>query len=120
MNRTWKPANPDHRVLTANIFRIHPHGQKTAATRNTNPLNSYADWLNSWATAFLPDDAQWMAGPEGSSAAIELSDFPALAAMKLAAERQKDILDLRHISNTMYLEDQEQLVQLAYAKYGED
>ncbi|MFE5836383.1 hypothetical protein [Arthrobacter sp. NPDC056493] len=44
-------------------------------------------WLNPNAAAFLPDQAQWIAGPEGTSPAVRLADLPTLAAMKMAAER---------------------------------
>ncbi|MFJ6419283.1 DUF6036 family nucleotidyltransferase [Paeniglutamicibacter sp. NPDC091659] len=77
-------------------------------------------WLNSKAAAFLPDDAVWIAGKEGSSSAIWLADLQTLAAMKLAAERQKDIEDLGRIANALGITDPADLVRIAYEKYGED
>ena len=79
-----------------------------------------ASWLNSKAAAFLPDDAVWIAGKEGSSSAIWLADLQTLAAMKLAAERQKDIEDLGRIANALGITDPADLVRIAYQKYGED
>ncbi len=40
--------------------------------------------------------------------------------MKLAAERDKDILDLGHLVNALRLSDSSELLELAYDKYGED
>lgn len=77
-----------------------------------------AKWLNRSAAAFLPDDAQWIAGPPGTSSAVRLADLPTLAAMKLAAERSKDIEDLGHIVLALGIERADQLVHLAFDKYG--
>ncbi len=79
-----------------------------------------ADWINSRAMAFLPEDATWMAAPDGSPAAIQLADLPTLAAMKVAAERPKDISDLGHIINALDIKEPGRLVDLAYEKYGEE
>ena len=78
------------------------------------------DWINSRAMAFLPENATWMAGPEGTSAAIQLADLPTLAAMKVAAERPKDIADLGHIINAMGIQEPDRLVDFAYEKFGEE
>ena len=75
-------------------------------------------WLNRSAVAFLPDDAQWIAGPAGTSSAVRLADLPTLAAMKMAAERSKDIEDLGHIVLALGIENADQLVRLAFDKYG--
>lgn len=76
-------------------------------------------WMNRNAEAFLPDEAQWIAGPEGTSSAVRLADLPTLAAMKMAAERTKDIEDLGHIVLALGIERAEELVRLAFDKYGE-
>ncbi|REE03742.1 DUF6036 family nucleotidyltransferase [Citricoccus muralis] len=76
-------------------------------------------WLNSNAAAFLPDEAQWIAGPEGTSSAVRLADLPTLAAMKMAAGRTKDIEDLGHIVLALGIEQAVELVKLAFDKYGE-
>lgn len=76
-------------------------------------------WLNRNAAAFLPDEAQWIAGPEGTSSAVRLADLPTLAAMKMAAERAKDIEDLGHIVLALGIEQADELVRLAFDKYGE-
>jgi hypothetical protein len=72
-----------------------------------------AGWLNSKAAAFLPDDAAWIAEEKGASAAVWLADLPTLAAMKLAAERQKDIEDLGRIANALGITDPADLVRIA-------
>lgn len=77
-------------------------------------------WLNSHAAAFLPDNVRWIAYPEGLSSAVMLADLPTLAAMKVAAERDKDIIDLGHLVNALGITDPAELVDLAYEKYGED
>ncbi len=76
-------------------------------------------WLNRNAAAFLPDEAQWITGPEGTSSAVRLADLPTLAAMKMAAERAKDIEDLGHIVLALGIEQADELVRLAFDKYGE-
>lgn len=76
-------------------------------------------WLNRNAAAFLPDAAQWIAGPEGTSSTVRLADLPTLAAMKMAAERTKDIEDLGHIVLALGIEQAEELMRLAFGKYGE-
>ncbi|ABK05583.1 hypothetical protein Arth_4413 (plasmid) [Arthrobacter sp. FB24] len=75
-------------------------------------------WLNRSAAAFLPEDARWIAGPAGTSSAVRLADLRTLAAMKLAAERSKDIEDLGHIALALGIEHADQLVRLAFEKYG--
>jgi len=62
------------------------------------------NWLNARAKMFLPDEIGWIA-LEGGSSAIRLADLPSLAAMKLAAERQKDIEDLARISAAQGIKD---------------
>ncbi|MDJ0318981.1 DUF6036 family nucleotidyltransferase [Pseudarthrobacter sp. PS3-L1] len=78
------------------------------------------NWLNRNAAAFLPDEAQWIAGPAGTSSGVRLADLPTLAAMKMAAERAKDIEDLGHIVLALRIERAEDLVRLAFDKYGEN
>ncbi|WP_051427585.1 DUF6036 family nucleotidyltransferase [Arthrobacter sp. H20] len=77
-------------------------------------------WLNSNAAAHLPEGMAWVAGPPGSSKAVRIADLETLAAMKLAAERQKDIEDLGLIALVLGIEDPAALVRLAYLKYGQD
>ncbi|GAA1115512.1 DUF6036 family nucleotidyltransferase [Arthrobacter flavus] len=75
-------------------------------------------WLNSNAAAHLPEETAWIAGPAGTSKAVRIADLQTLAAMKLAAERQKDIEDLGLIALALGIEDPETLVRIAYLKYG--
>lgn len=77
-------------------------------------------WLNSSAAAFIPDNAGWTAAPDSVLAHVKLADLPTLTAMKLAAERDKDILDLGHLVNALGLNDPSEILDLAYEKYGED
>lgn len=79
-----------------------------------------ARWLNSHATAFIPDGAEWAANIPGTPAAVSLADLPTLAAMKLAAERSKDIEDLERVASALDIDTPEELVDLAYEKYGEE
>ena len=77
-------------------------------------------WLNSRAMAFLPENVRWMAIPGSSLVGVQLADLPTLAAMKVAAERDKDIIDLGHIVNALEIDAPKDLVDLAYEKYGVD
>lgn len=61
-----------------------------------------------------------MASPVGASAAVMLADLPTLAAMKVAAERDKDIIDLGYLINALGISEPTELVDLAYEMYGED
>ncbi|WP_422390129.1 DUF6036 family nucleotidyltransferase [Arthrobacter sp. N1] len=76
-------------------------------------------WLNSRAAAFLPNDAQWMA-PPGMSSAIRLADLESMAAMKLAAQREKDVEDLVPLALALNIDEPERLLEIAYEKYGEE
>jgi len=76
-------------------------------------------WLNSSAAAFIPDNACWAPAPDSVLSAVEVADLPTLTAMKLAVERDKDILDLGHLVNALRLSDTSELLELAYDKYGE-
>lgn len=61
-----------------------------------------------------------MGRASGHLSSRDASDLPTLAAMKVAAERQKDIEDLGPIVSSLGIESPEDLVEVAYAKYGED
>ncbi|WP_207771362.1 hypothetical protein [Arthrobacter sp. Bz4] len=74
-------------------------------------------WLNSNAVAYLPNGTSWIAGPPGSSSAVRLADLPSLAAMKIAAERQKDIEDLGRIARALGIDDPEELVDIVKIRY---
>lgn len=70
------------------------HLVEQVAREMSNEYGLVADRLNSLTLIFLPNAARWIARLKGSSTAIETCRFSALAAMNVAAERQKDILDL--------------------------
>jgi len=76
-------------------------------------------WLNPSAAAFIPDNASWALASDPNLSSVEVADLQTLAAMKLAAERDKDILDLGHLVNALRLSDASELLELAYEKYGE-
>ncbi|BAS12591.1 hypothetical protein AHiyo8_08940 [Arthrobacter sp. Hiyo8] len=52
------------------------------------------DWLNSNAAAFVPDNATWVNLEQLDGLTIQAADTETLLAMKIAAERDKDTLDI--------------------------
>ena len=77
------------------------------------------NWLNDSARAFIPDGAQWTAVPSGPATVLVATD-ETLLAMKLAAERGKDILDLSLLASRLGITDPERIVDIAFDLYGED
>ena len=75
--------------------------------------------LNDSARAFIPDGAQWTAVPSGPATVLVATD-ETLLAMKLAAERGKDILDLSLLASRLGITDPERIVDIAFDLYGED
>jgi hypothetical protein len=59
----------------------------------TSPPN----WLNTNASAFLPDNATWIALDQLDGLTIQAADTETLLAMKIAAERDKDTLDIARL-----------------------
>lgn len=55
------------------------------------------DWLNTNAAAFVPDNATWVALEQLDGLTIQAADTETLLAMKIAAERDKDTLDIARL-----------------------
>lgn len=77
------------------------------------------DWLNSNAAAFLPENAGWVELEHLDGLTIQAADTETLLAMKIAAERDKDILDIARLLRRLNISNASDAVDLAYNKYGE-
>ena len=77
------------------------------------------DWLNSNAAAFLPDNATWVELEHLDGITIQAADTETLLAMKIAAERDKDTLDIARLLRRLNITNANHAVDLAYNKYGE-
>ncbi|UVJ41172.1 DUF6036 family nucleotidyltransferase [Arthrobacter sp. CJ23] len=77
------------------------------------------DWLNSNASAFIPDDATWVELEHLDGLTIQAADTETLLAMKIAAERDKDTLDIARLLRRLNITNANDAVDLAYDKYGE-
>ena len=78
-----------------------------------------SDWLNSNASAFIPDNATWIILEELDGLTIQLADSETLLAMKIAAERDKDTLDIARLLRKLNISNATDAVDLAFNKYGE-
>ena len=77
------------------------------------------DWLNSNASAFIPDNAIWVTLEEFDGRTIQAADDETLLAMKIAAERNKDTLDIARLLRKLNITNAIDAVNLAFSKYGE-
>jgi hypothetical protein len=77
------------------------------------------DWLNSNAAAFLPDNATWVELERLDGITIHAADTETLLAMKIAAERDKDTLDIARLLRRLNITNANDAVDIAYNKYGE-
>ncbi|MFF1831847.1 DUF6036 family nucleotidyltransferase [Paenarthrobacter sp. NPDC058040] len=77
------------------------------------------DWLNSHSSAFVPDGATWVALEPLGALKVHAADTRTLLAMKIAAEREKDIPDIARLLANLGISSPEEAVDLAYEKYGE-
>jgi Nucleotidyltransferase of unknown function (DUF6036) len=77
------------------------------------------DWLNSNASAFIPDNATWVTLEELDGLTIQAADDETLLAMKIAAERDKDTLDIARLLRKLNITNAVDAIDLAFAKYGE-
>ncbi|WP_246527443.1 DUF6036 family nucleotidyltransferase [Pseudarthrobacter albicanus] len=77
------------------------------------------DWLNSNAAAFVPDNATWVNLEQLDGLTIEAADTETLLAMKIAAERDKDTLDIARLLRKLNITNANDAVDLAYDKYGD-
>ena len=78
-----------------------------------------SDWLNSNASAFIPYNATWFILEELDGLTIQLADSETLLAMKIAAERDKDTLDIARLLRKLNITNSTAAVDLAFNKYGE-
>ncbi|MDP9905453.1 DUF6036 family nucleotidyltransferase [Arthrobacter bambusae] len=77
------------------------------------------DWLNSNAAAFVPDNATWVNLEQLDGLTIQAADTETLLAMKIAAERDKDTLDIARLLRKLNITNANDAVDLAYNKYGD-
>lgn len=78
-----------------------------------------ASWLNSNASAFVPDNATWVTLEELDGLTIQAADNETLLAMKIAAERDKDTLDIARLLRKLNITSAAAAVDLAYGKNGD-
>ena len=76
-------------------------------------------WLNSSAAAFIPDNATWVTLEQTDGLTIQAADTETLLAMKIAAERDKDTLDIARLLRRLNITNADDAVDLAYNKYGD-
>ncbi|MBT2538729.1 DUF6036 family nucleotidyltransferase [Arthrobacter sp. ISL-69] len=76
------------------------------------------DWFNSNATAFVPDNATWVELEQLHGLTIQAADTETLLAMKIAAERDKDTLDIARLLRKLNITNAADAVDVAYNKYG--
>ena len=77
------------------------------------------DWLNSNAAAFVPDNATWVRLEQLDGLTIQAADTETLLAMKIAAERDKDTLDIARLLRRLNITNANDAVDLAYDKHGD-
>jgi hypothetical protein len=76
-------------------------------------------WLNTNAAAFVPDNGTWVELEQLDGLTIQAADTETLLAMKIAAERDKDTLDIARLLRQLNITNAADAVNLAYEKYGE-
>jgi predicted nucleotidyltransferase len=74
-----------------------------------------SDWLNANGAAWAPTAPR--VGVEG--VAISIASLEDLVAMKLAAGRHQDLVDLGALADELGIGEPEQLVDIAFGRYGE-
>lgn len=77
------------------------------------------DRLNTNASAFVADNATWVTLEQPDGLTIQAADTQTLLAMKIAAERDKDTLDIARLLRGLNITNTNDAVDLAYDKYGE-
>lgn len=95
--------------MTQDIDASYSHTEEVEAVARQMAAehNLPENWLNDSARAFIPDGAQWTAVPSGPATVLVATD-ETLLAMKLAAERGKDILDLSLLASRLGITDPEE------------
>lgn len=76
-----------------------------------------ADWINSAGASWLRTDEP---DPAPGEFEIVIATPEQLVAMKLAASREQDLVDLRILARHLGIRDPARLVDIAYDVYGED
>ncbi|MHC6220585.1 hypothetical protein [Arthrobacter sp. MMS24-S77] len=76
-------------------------------------------WLNSSAAAFIPDNATWVTLEQTDGLTIQAADMETFLAMKIAAERGKDTLDIARLLRRLNFTNADDAVDLTYNKYGD-
>ncbi|WP_284991706.1 hypothetical protein [Arthrobacter sp. efr-133-TYG-120] len=70
------------------------------------------DWLNSNAAAFVPDNAAWVTLEQTDGLTIQAADTVTLLAMKIAAERDKDTLDIARLLRRLNITNPDDAIDL--------
>lgn len=96
-----------------------PHAIHTVVTEMAADYDLAPDWLNTNAAAFVPDNATWVELEQLDGLTIQTADTETLLAMKIAAERDKDTLDIARLLRRLNITNAADAVDLAYDKYGE-
>jgi hypothetical protein len=95
-----------------------PAAVNTIVTEMAADYDLAPDWLNSNAAAFVPDNATWVQLEQTDGLTIQAADTETLLAMKIAAERDKDTLDIARLLRKLNITNADDAVDLAYNKYG--
>ncbi|MDQ0239495.1 DUF6036 family nucleotidyltransferase [Arthrobacter bambusae] len=96
-----------------------PAAVNSVVTEMAEDYDLAPDWLNSNATAFVPDNATWVNLEQLDGLTIQAADTETLLAMKIAAERDKDTLDIARLLRRLNITNADDAVDLAYNKYGD-
>lgn len=96
-----------------------PHTVNTVVMEMAAAYDLAPDWLNTNAAAFVPDNATWVDLEQLDGLTIQAADTETLLAMKIAAERDKDTLDIARLLRKLNITNAADAVDLAYDKYGE-
>ena len=91
----------------------------TVVTEMAADYDLAPDWLNTNASAFVPENATWVDIEQLDGLTIQAADTETLLAMKIAAERDKDTLDIARLLRRLNITSAADAVDLAYDKYGE-
>jgi hypothetical protein len=91
----------------------------TIVTEMTANYDLSPDCLNSNAAAVVPDNATWVELKELDGLTIQAADTETPLAMKIAAERDKDTLDIARLLRRLNITNAADAVNLAYDKYGD-
>jgi hypothetical protein len=96
-----------------------PTSVNTIVTEMAADYDLAPDWLNSNAAAFVPANATWVELEQLDGLTIQAADTETLLAMKIAAERDKDTLDIARLLRKLNITNANDAVDLAYDKYGD-